>query len=1168
MNYPMHSPETPEGQKKAIYANEKNITVGAGAGTGKTWVLSERYLRLLLDDRNILPGNILTLTYTEAAAGEMKQRIEARINDALENFDDEERKREIIDGLSDIWISTIHSFAARLIRESGLSLDIDPGASVISTYQEQEFWDNIRNAAEFANLSRLARAYGDKTLRSVSKFLDGDKYFSAAVAKWRSGNLSSFAQKTAELHASSGHTWLQMLEWSENDELVANTRPMVKKILLDEWREVWRIWEDKDVPRAKNPNGPGGKLNDILDYQSFNDPGNEEALQHFYKGIVLDKDIRANQYEPFATVKNFFGMTLGDWRKTRPKLIQDITQNFDEEFSEQELTMRKVLMKFCAVSWGMWDMMKKRRGLLSFSDMILHAVQAVKNESVSRKFEHILVDEFQDTDPLQFSMIEALAKNSEGAGLFAVGDPKQSIYKFRHADPSLFADTIKNADTRIELDVSFRTRASLLKRINKIFSELWHDGLGRSDSMAGLVFEPLKPMNNDGERNSGTMPDFKIILAGHDSNTRKEALKNLADEVAYYIALCVKEGRTVWDKEQKIIRPVKFSDFAVLSRSRSCFGILEEALNRFGIKSIQDKSNEYFSRGEVGDIVCMLRAAANCNDDFAVAGWLMSPFSGVSEDEAIKCLEIFSCEIQKRSNEKRKKLHEIIEANLPEANKTLEYLALVGEIEGPAGLLSIYDNKRQWLSCYKPDDRLRVLRNFRLALSMSRKFQQSGTSSLTACAEWLTGAVRSNTSLEEPEYHDKNENAVRLGAVHSAKGLEYPVTVIFEHRTRKNSDKDSLRPSKNLGLVFSDLPDEVTEGKEIKPRGVDWEKLLSEQGDSEEEERLFYVAATRAQDSLIFCGLVNEANGKPHNNTWTKLMLDNAKNIEPYFAFGIDDKKIPEVKINDESQNLMRNVNIIHAKNFLRQISATSFALFEWCPFAWRRNHMQGINLSWENPSRDDVNVLDDFTGGAELGSLAHWILSRWPKNDDYEAELDYLLNDKSVLSMLPGYLRDSWRHLRNDRAILKRYLMNFAASEIGEKLRKENNVRREFNFRLKLTESTLLAGAVDAVYCNNIIDYKITSVDNVPTGLYESQLDFYALVMHALGRFESVNTCIVFLREGESFMRECKNFDTIRERVINAAEICASGPYNPKYENCPLCPFKKGCVMNNEGRQ
>ncbi len=1140
------SPDTPEGQAKAIKSDEKIITVGAGAGTGKTWVLSQRYLRLLLEDDDITPSNILTLTYTEAAASEMKQRIIAMIENELEDFHDEARKRKILDGLADSWISTIHSFAARLIREAGLSLDIDPKASVISTHQENEFWESIRNAAEFANFRELAGAYGDKTLKKVAEFLDNDEYFSAGVSKWKAGNLSEFARKTAELHASSGHSWEEMLQWSEDDKLIDETRPLIEKIIADEWLEVWNLWRKfTNLPKPKNMNGDGGRLLQLLDWQAHSQYTLETAKK-FYEDLVIDtqKNIVGRAGQPFTKLKEELGdMTFGDWRKTRPELIKKITPDYDKNFSDEELRMRKSLMKFCALSWGMWNMMKKHRGLLSFSDMILHAKKAIADGAVKREFAHVLVDEFQDTDRLQFEMINSLADKSN---LFAVGDPKQSIYKFRHADPSVFAEVIMTANDRIELDVSFRTRKSLLTRINKLFAKLWARGLGHSEEMEGLYYQALNPALNESDRNSGTMPDFKVFLARHNKNTTSEARKILAENIAYKIASWVKDELTIWDKREKVIRPVKFSDFAILSRSRSIYPVLEDALNKFGIKSVQDKSTDYFSRGEVNDVVCLLRAAANFHDDFAVTGWLMSPFSGVSEEDAItKCLML--------ANKDNHPI-DLIEKNLPEAFSRLEYLALVGEHEGPAGLLALFDKNRSWLACYDLNDRMRVLRNVRNALSVAREFQTGGTSSLVSCAEYMTRAVREEISFEEPAWHDENENAVRLGVVHSAKGLEYPVTIIFEHRVKKDVDRGALRPSRKLGVVFSSFPDEIMNEQEITPQGHNWEKLLSEQGDAEEEERLFYVAITRAQDSLIFCGLIDEKTGEAHNHTWTKLLLDNLDdNFTAEEVTALDDGKLQALTY-EEDEKVLIPVEVVNVKNSLRQFSASSFALFEFCPFAWRRSYRQGINLTWELPND---NAPEEFSGGSELGSLAHWVLA----HENYYERLEDLLHNKENISRIPGYLRGIWRNEKS-KSLLEGWLKNFAVSELGLMLRKQKDLQQEYRFRRNLNEKITLAGSIDAFFGgNNVVDYKITSIDNVPPGLYQSQLEFYAFIVHELTGAEKVNTFIAFLREGKVETRTYDNFAEIQARIMKSAEICASGPYNPNHEHCGSCPFKKGCV-------
>ena len=1130
---------TPQGQKDAVLANDKTITVEAGAGTGKTWVLTERYARLLAENPDLLPNNILTLTYTEAAAGEMKARITSRIEELLEDSDNPERKREILDGLADLWISTIHSFAGRLIRESGLSLDIDPRASVITTRQEQDFWESVRLAAEFADLKNLARTFGDRDLRKIAEELDASSDFSAGVSKWGADKLRDLARSASELHASRGKEWREMMDWSDNDDLLlAAARPDVKNILAEEWHDVVNFWMDKNLPQAKK----GTKADNLNTLLASLKSGAITELQ-FYTEIMTSDNVSGAR-----NVKDALGCTLSEWRKSRSQKILTVTQNFDSPITEYELRMRKVLLKFCALAWGMWDNMKTKRGLLTFSDMINHAGRTINGGGVSRSFRHILVDEFQDTDTLQDSLIKSLA--GESTSLFAVGDPKQSIYRFRHADPRLFAKTIRESEKNVELDTSFRTKDSLLQIINSLFSSVWVNGLGKSPAMNGLTYKRLNSRSDNEDRDGGTMPVFSVILAPHNQNNTADGRKNLAEELARHIYNWEKAGLKIWDKKEKNLRAVKFSDFAILTPSRGIYPVLEEALERFGIKSIQDKSTDYFSRGEINDVVCLLRAAADMSDDFAVAGWLMSPFSGVNEAEAVEALKLA---------DKSARPIELIRDKFPDAYSRLEYYSLIGEHDGPAELIAIFDRNRGWLSAYKPSDRMRILRNVRLAVSLARDFQSSGTSSLVSCAEWLTRTVRSQVSYDEPAWHDDSENAVKLGTVHSAKGLEYPVTVVFDQRVQKRTETDQLRPSRELGLVFTNIPDEVAQGKEIEPKLAAWEKLLSEQGEEEEQTRLFYVAMTRAQDSLIFCGMVNDKDNTPHPNTWTKLLADNMPNLSSSYAVEIPPHVFP--KLEQEQEDSLRPVETVKAVNMLRQISASSFALYEWCPFAWRRRYRQGLTLTWEAP-QEKAEDFDGYTGGADVGSLVHWVLERWPESGDYEAKLDYYLHDKEVLARVPGYLRAAWRKNDNDKASqLKEWLMNFAASELGELLRTRKDILREKQFRLQLDEYTALAGAIDAVYGNNIIDYKITDIDSAPPGLYESQLDFYALALHMITGAENVNTSIAFLRQGKIEHREISDFEAIRARVADAAKFCASGPHTTNHEHCALCPFKKGCA-------
>lgn len=1199
--------DTPEGQRRAVNSDKKIITVGAGAGTGKTWVLSNRYARLLLSSDDILPRDILTLTYTEAAANEMKRRIEERVIKILDdknfnNFNNisSERKNAIIDGFGEAWISTIHSFAARIIHESGLALDIDPKAAVISAPQEENFWNGITQAVEFGNLRGVAYAYGNSKLRNLAKELDEDKCISAAVGRWGAGTLSLLARRTSELHASLGRDFNDFLDFNNFNNnkfnFIDNTREILTPIMHDYWLKVFHTWnfifdELRDIITQKGEKAldEGKNNSNLLLFNCMNKfyairKKTNKALSEFYYDIVLDKRLKSHGREPFQSVKEMLGgITLGDWRKKFPDI------NVNHKFSQAELKFHASLIKFCALSWGLWDSMKRRRGLLSFSDMILHAFGSIKARENLSGFKYILVDEFQDTDPLQFNLINLIKDLTSGfTGLFAVGDPKQSIYSFRHAEPELFAKTIDGADEKIELDVSFRTRPELLERINDLFENIWANGLGSSEAMTRLKFQKVSSARDK----AGNIPAFSVMLyenlenldANEKNKNAAEIRTLLARALARRILYFVNNGYTVWDKATGELRPVKFNDFAVLVRVRTPYEALEQAFSAEGVPSIQDLSRNYFSRGEVGDIINLLRAAADKNDGASIAGWLASPFSGVERAAALKYIE----------NAALKKLN-IYDALPAEIKNNLDLIANIGLREGPAELIAIFDRDRRWLKFYKEDELLRVIRNLRSAMSLARSFQSGDALSLTACADWMAQAVRRSVDMEEPSWHDPDENGVLFTTIYKSKGLEYPVTIIFDEVSNfggGGGDKSALKTSKELGVIFSDLPDE------LKPNNNDekfetlaaWNKFLLKRGKDEEDMRLFYVAATRAQDALIICGAKNMIKNK---NSWTGLFLNrmiergectedlNGENIFIVHDNLFDDKNLDNKNnkklVNKNDINILYSHTALPDKKYkkflsLNELSATSFALYEWCPLAWRMRYRQGLDLKYavnknnNAPRSENLNI----TGGAEIGSLAHWLLSRNNFNN-----LNNNLEFNNTRDKIPYYLRAVWDNEKSREAVFK-ILNDFASSDAYLILKEaaarkdKNNFKREANFRINFN-NIILTGAMDVVWHDggiwHVMDYKTTLSEHAPDELYKSQLEFYALVLREAAVlnnavFNKVEAGIIYLRENGAVKNwKISGWDNLRQRVLKAAHECVAGDFQANLNNCSACPWKGDCL-------
>jgi ATP-dependent exoDNAse (exonuclease V) beta subunit len=1224
---------TPEGQARAVSCDDGLITVGAGAGTGKTWVLSARFARLLFSDPECLPQNILTLTFTEAAAREMQDRIRRRTFEliaSLPGLSDQQKAewRVVEDGFDEMWISTIHSFASRVIRESGLSLDLDPRSGVVSAPQEDAFWGSLERALENLDLLPLA-LHANKTLRETASFLKSDATLLAALEKWGPSVLSELAHDVTELHSSLGHSYETLLTWADDVEQVGATlldaharkaSEAVLELLRPRWAEAWLLWKeifaDAELRRgifeardralekteAKRIN-PAIPLADVAEtWQAFllEASPSPNVQRAFY--LDLCSKLSGDNSKLFKAIAGRLGQTSGRWRDAQANWIALSEYPPSSPLSQQEQRLRTSLLRLSAFAWGVWNETKRRRGLLSFSDMIDFASQSILKDARTKGFKHVLIDEFQDTDPQQDIMIRTL-REKEGAKLFLVGDPKQAIYRFRHADLTLFADYVSQSrasNSDVTLDVSFRTRAALMERINSLFARVWKDGLGVGKRMEGLKFEPLSVPELP-ERQLATVPPFTLLLSvkkGRGDNARERLDVGLARMFARH----VKEGRTIWDKERRCLRPVRWKDFAVLTPTRGEYEILEAAFEEEGVPVVFEKSMSYFSRGEVVDVVNTLRVAAFPDDETALGGWLASPFSGVPQQEVQACLQTSA------------PLPGVVRERLPAAAQRLSYIRRLGSLKGPSAVLSYLLEDRRWLASFDAAQRLRVVGNVTRAIAVARQYENGVSPSLAGCAQWLDTALRAGRAIEEPEWMEPDADAVRVMTVHASKGLEFPVVAVMRmERGSRPRILTTVVASKHMGVALSDMPDMMKpdadekdpEGEpEVKMYSLKWERALEAQSELEESTRLFYVAATRAQDSLILCGVVNEEDGGERtvkNDTWLSWTLDwlaaerdcdwrdlagpplvyaesqepPSKELSILPLFGENET---ENELEGELGNSMPlSMSLPGADIALSSFSATSFALFEWCPFAWRRRHRQGLDLRWEVPDADSV-------GGSELGSIAHWILSRW---DMREETLRDWLDNATVELRLSTALRETWRNAENRKALLG-WFTDFSRSDEGRSLAdaiQKGTLRRESPFCMAIDAANdapdegrgspvRLVGATDVVWREegrwHVRDYKITLSDNAPAELYRAQLAFYALVVKLLTErlslpFDGVDVGLIFLREGGR-LGDTKNFPgdgdwaAMQSQIAAVARAAARGPWIPHHERCHRCPWRLKC--------
>ena len=1208
---------TPAGQARAVMHDGRLITVGAGAGTGKTWVLSTRFARLLLSDAECLPQSILTLTFTEAAAREMQERIRKRVFDlAAERPESEQlRWQSVKEGFDEAWISTIHSFASRMIRESGLALDLDPQSAIVAPPQEEAFWGAWERALESLELSSFVSLYGGKDLYETALRLEADTVFIAALEKWPPAVLRDLVRDVIELHSMLGNTRETLLAWANDAERSEAKRDgradaaleAVRDLLSSRWREAWHQWREvfslfhgeileardeaaKKAATAKTES-PVFALAKLMERWQELEKGvsgpSVEEQRLFYLDLC---GLSSNNARIYKLLAEHLGRTVSDWRRAQAKwkILSEIPPDFSLPPAEQSL--RSVLLRLSVLAWAAWDGMKRRRGLLSFSDMIYFAAQSIHGDSRKKDFKHVLVDEFQDTDPLQDGMIRALC-GKEDAALFVVGDPKQAIYGFRHADLTLFADYMlqsREANADIVLDVSFRTRSALLAPINSLFAHIWKEGLGAGARMGSLKFEPLSAPPSP-ERDVATVPPFSLFLGIRRGREDKDAPKRMIKALAGTFARYVAEGRTIWDKASRCLRPISWRDCAILVPTRSAYGRLETAFEEEGVPLVLEKNMNYFTRGEVSDVINVLRAAAFSEDEAALSGWLSSPFSGASQREVRDCFKAHSWAVRADSSAL---LRDVVREYLPSAAERLNYLRHLGNLKGPSVLLSHLLEDRTWLSAFDEGQHLRIVANINRAVGMARQYETGLSPSLAGCAQWLDTALRADSAAEEPDWSEEDTDAVRVTTVHASKGLEFPVVAILGmERGLKGPPAATVAASKNMGVALSDVPDMMSPRHQddgAKPLSLPWERALSFQGELEESSRLFYVAATRAQDALILCGIADE-NAKGERNarsdSWLEWTLDwlggetdcDWRDMEGPPLIRIDDTPVAERErpsVEKIDAGTLRDPLHLPGSGevTLSSFSATSFALFEWCPHAWRRRHRQGLDLRWEIPEEDA-----DTVGGSELGLIAHWLLARW---DMKQESLVPLLEDEGLVRRLPAELRDTWRKAKN-RDALQTWLTSFSLSDEGRRLAAavcSGNLRREGAFCANLGKLRL-TGATDVLWDTeedgekgywHVRDYKITLSDNAPEELYRSQLAFYALVVELLAEeqglpFNGVDVGLIFLREGgrlgeTRFFPRAGEWERMRGTLIDTARTAAQGPWIPVREHCARCPWRLGC--------
>jgi ATP-dependent exoDNAse (exonuclease V) beta subunit len=804
---------------------DSTLFVEAGAGSGKTRALVDRVEALVIND-GVPMESIAAITFTEKAAAELRDRIRSR----FEANSDSELARAALQQLDGAAVGTLHSFAQRILGEHPVEAGLPPGVEVL---------DEIGSQVEFEDQWHqfLDALLDDQTM--------GHSLLALEAAGIRLDALRSLA-----------------LQMAANWDLVED-----------------RLDRDPPAPAAFDLAGLVARFDEVYELRHLCTADTDKLLAYF--PTVAER--RAELTTAFddidaMAIATSMGNTSRGWQAVKPggsgaaanwsSPVKEIRQRVrglaeDCDRAVAEVTTGALAHLAGRIGSFVLDTATRRRetGRLEFHDLLVQARRLLRSPvhgpevraSLRQRYTRLLLDEFQDTDPIQIELAALIATSDtdvdgrdwteldiEPGRLFLVGDPKQSIYRFRRADISVYLAARDRFPGGPELTVNFRTVAPVIEWINHVFAVLIQpEPLSQPAYVALSAFRDMAAPNGPAVALLGA----EVI----DTKLTADQLREVETaDIAATIAAAL-HGDTPWSVDDGAggWRPAKPSDVCILLPARTSLAALERALDRAHIPYRAETSSLVYASREVRELMLALRAVADPTDELATVAALRSFVYGCGDDDLahwrIACGGRFSAQ---REQPEASAGHPVADG--------LAHLASLHEERlwsNPAELLDRLVRERAVLESAVATGAPRdVWRRLRFVIDQARAWTDAGGRDLRAYLEWARLQGADNARVSETVLPETDDDSVRIMTIHGAKGLEFPITVLGGTTTRLQ------RSASGPSIAFpSTGPPVLRLSTRVTSEGFDAWKPIDDQMDGHERLRLLYVAATRARDHLVVC---------------------------------------------------------------------------------------------------------------------------------------------------------------------------------------------------------------------------------------------------------------------------------------------------------------------------
>ncbi len=907
-------------QQRAVDALDRNVTLTAGAGTGKTTTLTARYLRMIEKSLEaatdggegnevLLPENILTTTFTERAANELEDNVRGEITDRVSTLeaDEFEAWRTVADELEGGYIHTLHGFCARLLREHALSVDgLDPGFDTLdenkttalihdtvgTVLEEHENHDAVRT---------LAQRFSRNQLRDVLTDLVNERPESIEWAeRWADANEEEYISFVeSELHPIDPDEAAERLAQPEFTEALTTLRELLENPpdISTEGRAWKRAVTVVEILGDDFDNGvPNRRKQTTISKLSI----------HLTKGS-------GERYADYTGAKTHWGDN--PWKDEFDTAIEQLVETLqpedyavsvDPELEANSFPLVSALAEVTLLAVEEYEARKRRQNAADFSDLITYAVEFLDDEAnehvrteLREQFDYVMLDEFQDTDPRQWDLIKLLTATEKGTfdaeNVFVVGDVKQSIYRFRNADVTQFkeiADTLEETGPVADRDddqlsMNFRTLPTVLKSINELFETVFDDD--------GKPYEAPPQRLTPARDDPAAVGTAEYLLVPTDSELREarfdhyEAFADAEPEgdaeleamaLAARLSQVLAEPYQVYpediapDEETPGPRDIEPSDIAILLRSRTHLKAYERALDEANVPYSVASGIGFYETAEITALLNLFRALADPHDERALYAVLRSPLFGFTDDK-LAYLKVHDETLWDA-------LATTETSELTEAHRLLrEWRQQAGlgngsgEFDGSwaAFLTEILEDTGYLVNVSAGERSQQAMANVEKFREQLRGWSDDGVRSLTTLVNRIERRVELGGRESEADTTDKG---VQILTIHDSKGMEFPFVVVPEI-SREFKDDAALGGGKvefervgdehAVGMK-APSPDDPFELKDTIARETVRERRREEE--RAEEKRVLYVACTRARDHLLLCG-THELDSDAEGSTITDI---------------------------------------------------------------------------------------------------------------------------------------------------------------------------------------------------------------------------------------------------------------------------------------------------------